>query len=376
MRESTRPAAPAAIAAALLWGLSLSTGAVLAEVAIAPASRDNTLIETLDGSRSNGAGPHLFAGRTGQAAGSIRRGVIAFDVASAIPPGATVTSAVLTLHMSRTSAGPVRVDLRRLLAEWGEGSSSAGGGLGAPSTRGDATWIHTFYDDRFWTFPGGDFGTAVRASVVVDQPGSYSWGPTPEMAADVQSWLDDPGGNHGWILTGGERLPSTAKRFDSRENPVAENRPSLRVEFVPPCDPRPAAGTGYWHRQCLGLPEEDGGLRPSPRGRGPADAIEPGFAQRVLPCARATLADLGLDDTAACAAVAIEIGAPADCPRQALRDLTTLVFNLCSGRIQSSCPAERKVAGCASTTVGGLLREIASLILAGECRLARRCAGR
>jgi hypothetical protein len=51
------------------------------------------------------------------------------------------------------------------------------------------------------------------------------------MVADVQSWLEDPAGNHGWILIGDESAATTVKRFDSREHPDPGVQPLLTIEF-------------------------------------------------------------------------------------------------------------------------------------------------
>lgn len=182
------------------------------------AAKDNTLYEDLTGSTSNGAGSYFFVGST--ANGDIRRGVIAFDIASAIPAGSTINSVTLTLHMSRTVAGAENITLHRLLADWGEGASNAAGeeGDGAQATTGDATWLHTFYDTGFWTTSGGDFVGTASASASVGGVAFYSWGSTPRMVADVQAWLDNPASNFGWLVKGNEAMPTTAKRFDSRQN--------------------------------------------------------------------------------------------------------------------------------------------------------------
>ena len=93
------------------------------------ASKDNTLYESPDGALSNGAGQHIFAGVTGN--NMIRRALLAFDL-SAIPEGATITSAQLTLNMSQTGEiAPLEVALHRVLKDWGEGTSQAGRGEGA-----------------------------------------------------------------------------------------------------------------------------------------------------------------------------------------------------------------------------------------------------
>ncbi len=121
------------------------------------ASRDNTLFEYAGVDLSNGAGPAFFAGRTKQPQGSIRRGLIFFDLTdSGIPPNALVTQVTLQLHLSDSNIGPQNVTLHRLVADWGEGNSFSQG-AGAVPTAGDATWRHTFFDTAFWTTPGRGF---------------------------------------------------------------------------------------------------------------------------------------------------------------------------------------------------------------------------
>ena len=58
---------------------------VFAEMVHIPADRDNSLIEDPDGAVSNGMGPNFRAGRTNQSMYSVRRGLLRFDVASAVP---------------------------------------------------------------------------------------------------------------------------------------------------------------------------------------------------------------------------------------------------------------------------------------------------
>jgi homospermidine synthase len=48
----------------------------------------------------------------------------------------------------------------------------------------------------------------------------------------VQSWLDSPQANFGWILIGNESVATTAKRFDTRENIDTSFRPTLSVQYV------------------------------------------------------------------------------------------------------------------------------------------------
>jgi hypothetical protein len=196
------------------------------------ASKDNTLYESSTGTSSNGIGENFFVGKTN--AGSIRRGLLAFDIASNIPAGSTIDSVKLTLFISRTaSVSGQMIGLHRVLADWGEGTSNAFGneGSGAPSTPGDATWIHRFFNTTSWTNAGGDFAVLPSASQAVGDIGFYTWGSTAQMIADVQEWLNNPSSNFGWLLGGNEGASQTAKRFDSRENATTVNRPALTIFY-------------------------------------------------------------------------------------------------------------------------------------------------
>lgn len=223
-----RPAAALAILLSLV-----GTATTRADTLVLDPVRDNTLYEDAGGSLSNGAGEYLFVGKTGT--NKIRRCLLAFDVSASVPLDSKVVSVELALHMSRSITGSRAVELRRVLADWGEGASNAEAneGGGAPAETDDATWLHAFYPTEFWTSIGGDFAGSPSATTSVGGVGDYLWGSTPGMVADVQSWLDDPSGDFGWLLLGDETTAVTAKRFDSRENSDPGVRPTLTVEFVP-----------------------------------------------------------------------------------------------------------------------------------------------
>jgi hypothetical protein len=194
-------------------------------------TKDNTLYEDETGSLSNGAGQYMFVGRTASTTDKKRRAILAFDVAGSIPADATITTATLALNLSKTNSGATTINLHVAASDWGEGSSQASGqeGGGGAATPGDVTWIHAFYDTVNWTNPGGDYDVGVSATAVVTGLGKYQWS-TPQMAADVQDWLDN-GGNYGWILIGDEASNFTTRRFDSRENTNPANRPVLTVTY-------------------------------------------------------------------------------------------------------------------------------------------------
>ena len=222
--------------AGVLGGIGLSLASA-ATIDINPV-KDNTLYEYVpaDGDRSNALGNHFFAGET--AVGEIRRGVLAFDIAGNIPAGSTITGVSLSMNMSKTPLDTARtVELHVLLADWGEGTSIAPGeeGDGAPATINDATWRHRFFDTIFWTTQGGDFSGTVSASQSVGAVGEYVWSSAP-MVADVQSWLDNPANNFGWLVLGDESAIATAKRFDTRES---TNPPVLSIEYTSAPTPTP-----------------------------------------------------------------------------------------------------------------------------------------
>ena len=196
------------------------------------AIADNTLYEDATGSLSNGAGDFLFAGRIApKGGGDLRRGLIRFDLAD-LPAGASINSVSVELNMSRTIAGSVPVSLHNVLADWGEGASNAPGreGKGATAEADDATWLHTKFSNTTWSTAGGDFTSAASATVQVGGTGKYTWS-SAQLATDVASWVSNPAANFGWIVIGDEASTTTAKRFDSRENNTAANRPKLIIDF-------------------------------------------------------------------------------------------------------------------------------------------------
>jgi hypothetical protein len=218
----------------LALALLLMPAVAAAERIFIEAGQDATLIEEPDGTLANGAGPAFFVGRTNQRQNSVRRGLIYFDVAAALPENARVESARVTLYMSPSNAVPRQIGLHRLLSDWGEGTSSASGGGGDLSTPGDATWIHTFYDDGFWVKPGADFVARASVSREVAASDFYMWPSTRRAVADVRLWLRAPHRNFGWILLGDEATAQSVKSFASREAPDPSLRPVLEVIYQLP----------------------------------------------------------------------------------------------------------------------------------------------
>ena len=154
---------------------------------LTPPDRDNTLFEPAPqvlgctASTSNGAGQYIFSGLTN--IGAERRALLHFDLSS-IPPGSTVTEATLTLNLNRVAGGSQPTDqfgLRRLTADWGEGTSDGGSeeGNGGPATAGDATWCDRFFQVTPWSSIGGDFASPASATIAVgtEDAGAARLGP-------------------------------------------------------------------------------------------------------------------------------------------------------------------------------------------------------
>ena len=239
----------------LTLGFSFQSFAVVTE--LTPA-KDNTLYEPLppfnpdsaEANKSNGAGDYLFAGRANTMNNGLRhRALIQFDVAAALPAGATINNVSLRLYLSQTTTTPVittDVSLHRVTHDWGEGASDASGqeGGGANAEPGDATWLHTFFNTGFWQQPGGDIvPTPSSLTPVADRNLFYIWS-APGMVADVQFWVDNPAQNFGWLLLGDESTVATAKRFDSADSfsfdieTGQRTIPILAVDFTPVPEPR------------------------------------------------------------------------------------------------------------------------------------------
>jgi spore coat protein A len=200
------------------------------------AAADNTLYESATGALSNARGQVMVVSRS---AGIIHRGLVRFDLSS-IPASATITGATLTLHNLQSGTQSTTVSLFRTAAGWGEGTSLATGTeeAGAPATTTDATWLHRFYPGTLWTAAGGDFAATASVQATVGDAGAYAF-TSAALVADVQSWIVSPGTNQGWTIRGRESSGGNGlKRFASRENVTAAQRPRLVVSYVaPPPEP-------------------------------------------------------------------------------------------------------------------------------------------
>jgi len=235
-------------AAPLLVGSALAMSGLqaFAETATLYPAKDNTIYAGGPfENNSCGAGTGMIAGNTNN--GLARRGLVMFDVASVIPPGAIVTSVSVTMTVDRDRADAQSTALHAVLTDWGEGTSDcdASAGQGIPAVAPDATWLAAMFPDTPWGAAGGDYSGAASATTLVTSGDPAVWASTPALVSDVQGWVDGSA-NNGWIIIGNEGANQTAYRFGTRES---GNPPALTVEFDCPggpgtCEPCCEGGVG------------------------------------------------------------------------------------------------------------------------------------
>lgn len=178
---------------------------------------------------------------------SVARSLFRFDL-GAIPANATITQVTFSLSVVRQpdpdqhSIVNSDFSLYHLYADWGEGSGNAVTGSNAQP--GDSTWNDRHFGSVSWTVPGGlagvDFASTASTTTTIGNKGLYSWPSTGTLISDVQSWLDDPASNFGFILISqSEDTAGSARRFSSKEQPTGGTPPTLNITYS--TVPEPAA---------------------------------------------------------------------------------------------------------------------------------------
>lgn len=209
--------------------LVIAASADAATAVISPSA--DTTIQSAFAGNNFGGGLSITAG--GRRNGGATRGLLLFDIAANLPAGATISSVSLNLHVVNTpSGGPNSTfDLNRILDSWGEGVGSDRGG--SPATANQSTWNSRFFSSTLWTTPGGDFSSSLSASRLINGNGSYIFNSTPNLVSDVQSWLESPSANFGWMLRSeSEATAASIRRFGSRG--AGANSPTLTVIYSVP----------------------------------------------------------------------------------------------------------------------------------------------
>jgi hypothetical protein len=206
---------------------AMSAGARAAMIEL-PAVQDATLFGGSDATNNaSGSVPGMFVGTDGQ--GNAKRGLIEFDIADNIPAGSTITAVSLTMTVGQVagsgggggsgSGGSYTISLFNESQAWSPstnvaGSGSFGGtGHGAAAHTGDVTWNDAAYPSTAWNVAaGGNWTTSLTdladASVGATSGASYTWS-SQGLVASVQSWLDTPSTNFGWLIKNADETDAT-----------------------------------------------------------------------------------------------------------------------------------------------------------------------
>jgi autotransporter-associated beta strand protein len=260
MRINVRETAVATAAVGLM-ALGVSS-AQAAQVEIG-AAQDATLLGGTDATTNNSlADPGIFVGTDGD--GNPKRGLIEFNIAGAVPAGATITAVTLQLTVGQVAgsggggpggtSGPETISLYDESQAWGQptnfaGATTFGGtGHGAAPDPGDATWNYSFYSTTPWSVAGGNWTSSssdLADTSVTGTLTSFTWS-SAAMAADVQNWLNDPSANFGWLIKNADETDiRTFRAFWSAQGAAANDDPAvapeLSVSYVPA-----SPATAYW----------------------------------------------------------------------------------------------------------------------------------
>jgi hypothetical protein len=214
---------------------SLEGRALLASVTLTPVA-DATLYQDTAGRLANGAGDRMIVGRPG-AGTDLRRGILRFDVSSAIPANAQIDSVTLQLTQLNSSSSAQDLQLRRVLQPWTEGTLNAGEDFEAGLAEnpllptGSVTWRFTSYRTTSWLRQGGLFEDNPSDEQTIRQPGAYTFS-SVQMANDVRAWRSSPGSQYGWVILPSDETASTdTPWFATREAADVESHPQLTIEY-------------------------------------------------------------------------------------------------------------------------------------------------
>jgi len=172
------------------------------------------------------------------------RALMRFDFSS-LPTNTIILSAALQIEVTRQPDEPpnnTTFGLHRMLRAWGEGNKypTMQPGKGMPASPGEATWECAFHPTNLWSAPGGaadvDYSSIESSSQFIYGTGAspYRFETTPELVADVTTWIKSPLSNFGWMLLCNEEfLNFTARRFSTREDTVY-SPPFLELQYLVP----------------------------------------------------------------------------------------------------------------------------------------------
>jgi hypothetical protein len=194
---------------------ALSDSVVLIPAADTTISEDNK-------AQAIGTATNMIVGHLNPDVANVTaRALLRFDLSS-LPSGAVVTSAVLSVFLTRNASDTANMHaLHRLDLGWLETA---------------ATWLSSGLAS--WETPGGDFeATADATANIGTDTGTYTFSSTTALVNTVQMWATNAASNKGWILRSlSEEGGRNARRFHTREAEI--DPPMLTVGYsLPPPPP-------------------------------------------------------------------------------------------------------------------------------------------
>ena len=134
---------------------------------------------------------------------------------------------------------------------------------------------------------------------------------------------------------------------------------------------------GYWVKKCLTLDYSQGGLgKRLYRNLYHKNRAEKNFDPELVETVGAHLDDLFEQSGLSACQDGLKAESKYGSCDRALRQLTTLLFNIESGRLTKICPICLNKNGTRARTIGQLVNEIAEYIKAGECGKALKIASK
>lgn len=166
------------------------------------------------------------------------RSLIRFDLAGKVPAGVTVTRArVMLTTVGGPGAPSSPFALSKMLVGWTEGAGGGGDDIdGRAALAGETTWNQRVALDAAWGTSGArgaaDVAPAASATVDINSLGAFTFD-SAQLAADVQSWVNNPASNFGWVIWGVNQTGrGIAWQIAARE--WGETIPQLEVTYSEP----------------------------------------------------------------------------------------------------------------------------------------------
>lgn len=248
--------------ALLLFLAGIPTNRADAQQVEIDTTRDSAMVDS-NVNNNFGVNIHVPVGVANN--NSIRRSLFFFDVAGAVPAGATVTNVTFQFDVTQQGGGlghsPATYELRRLTSNWDEGSGDTFNGQ---ANFDGCSWVDGEAMTP-WNTPGGDFDSVQLGAVFVNNPAgnlaTFDMG-NADLISVTQDMLDNPATNFGFLMKNvDETLLGSAARITTREDNFPANGQAARliIDFSMNADPIevPASALNVFRGVLLagGLPE-------------------------------------------------------------------------------------------------------------------------